>query len=104
MHDESWQIGSQQEDERTTLLSICSTTHEWLQGTFPTFMAVMPHLPFAVVPFAFTMVVLVQALASTGWVELFSVGWYHWSEKTGTVGSIGGMGFLSVILCNVSIW
>ncbi|KAH7237334.1 hypothetical protein B0J15DRAFT_406954 [Fusarium solani] len=101
VHDESWQIGSQQE-ERPNLLSYSSTAHEWLQETFPTVMAVMSHLPFALVPFAFAMFVLVQALVSTGWVELFSVGWYHWSNKTGTVGSIGGMGFISVILCNFS--
>lgn len=104
VHDESWQIGSQQEEERPNLLSYSSTAHEWLQETFPTVMAVMSHLPFALVPFAFAMFVLVQALVSTGWVELFSVGWYHWSNKTGTVGSIGGMGFISVILCNVSFW
>ncbi|KAI8675563.1 CitMHS domain-containing protein [Fusarium keratoplasticum] len=102
VHDESWQIGSQQEEERPTLLSYSSAAHEWLQETFPTVMAVMSHLPFALVPFAFAMFVLVQALVSTGWVELFSVGWYHWSNKTGTVGSIGGMGFISVILCNFS--
>ncbi|KAJ4242719.1 hypothetical protein NW757_011945 [Fusarium falciforme] len=102
VHDESWQISSQQEEERPNLLSYSSAAHEWLQETFPTVMAVMSHLPFALVPFAFAMFVLVQALVSTGWVELFSVGWYHWSNKTGTVGSIGGMGFISVILCNFS--
>ncbi|KAJ3466672.1 hypothetical protein MRS44_004236 [Fusarium solani] len=81
VHDESWQIGSQQEEERPNLLSYSSTAHEWLQETFPTVMAVMSHLPFALVPFAFAMFVLVQALVSTG---------------------IGGMGFISVILCNFS--
>ncbi|RMJ05157.1 hypothetical protein CDV36_014175 [Fusarium kuroshium] len=102
VHDESWQIGSQREDEQPNLLSYYHAAHEWLQETFPTVMAVMLHLPFALVPFAFAMFVLVQALVSTGWVELFSVGWYHWSNKTGTVGSIGGMGFISVLLCNFS--
>lgn len=103
-HDESWRVDSQQEEEveQPNFLSWCSVAHEKLQETFPTVMAVMSHLPFALVPFAFAMFVLVQALVSTGWVELFSVGWYHWSNKTGTVGSIGGMGFISVILCNVS--
>ncbi|RSL49687.1 hypothetical protein CEP54_012301 [Fusarium duplospermum] len=101
-HDESWRTGSQQEEEQHDLLSYSYKTYASLQETFPTVMAVMSHLPFALVPFAFAMFVLVQALVSTGWVELFSVGWYHWSNKTGTVGSIGGMGFISVILCNFS--
>lgn len=26
----------------------------------------------------------------------------HWVNKTGTVGAVGGMGFLAVIMCNVS--
>jgi hypothetical protein len=44
----------------------------------------------------------VQALVTKGWVPVFAHGWDRWVEKTGTVGAIGGMGFLSVILCNVS--
>ncbi|KAH7245698.1 putative arsenite efflux transporter ArsB-like protein [Fusarium tricinctum] len=74
----------------------------WSQETFPTVMAVMAHLPFALVPFAFAMFVLVQALVSKGWVNVFAYGWYHWSKRTGTVGSIGGMGFLSCVLSNFS--
>jgi Na+/H+ antiporter NhaD/arsenite permease-like protein len=48
------------------------------------------------------MFVLVQALVNNGWVPVFARGWDHWVNKTGTVGSICGMGFLSVILSNVS--
>jgi hypothetical protein len=48
------------------------------------------------------MFVLVQALVTKGWVPVFAYGWDHWVNKTGTVGAVGGMGFLSVILCNVS--
>ncbi|KAF4446680.1 hypothetical protein F53441_9722 [Fusarium austroafricanum] len=58
-------------EERSTLLSEAKKAYakgergyEWLQETFPTVMAVMAHLPFALVPFAFTMFVLVQALFS----------------------------------------
>lgn len=70
------------------------------------------------------MFVLVQALATKGWVPVFAhgktsiartvnmsktvadpstcpfLGWDHWVNKTGTIGAIGGMGFLSVIMCN----
>ncbi|KAF4338677.1 arsenite efflux transporter like [Fusarium beomiforme] len=95
--------------ERSTLLSEArkgyaslERAYEWLQETFPTVMAVMAHLPFALVPFAFAMFVLVQALVSKGWVNVLAYGWYHWSKRTGTVGSIGGMGFLSCVLSNFS--
>lgn len=85
-----------------TLSSIVVRSWRWAQETFPTSTTVLAHLPLALVPFAFCMFVLVQALVSHGWVEVFAYGWDHWVTKTGTVGAIGGMGFLSVILCNVS--
>ncbi|KAK2038557.1 arsenite efflux transporter [Colletotrichum somersetense] len=85
---------------RRTLVSIWRDAHRWLQETFPTVMAVISHLPFPLVPFAFAMFVLVQALVTKGWVPVFAYGWDHWVEKTGVIGAIGGMGFLSVILCN----
>lgn len=91
---------------RPTLVSAVADAYTWSQETFPTVTAVLAHLPFALVPFAFSMFVLVQALVTKGWVQVFASGWDHWVEKTGTIGSIGGMGFLSVILCNVSccVW
>jgi Na+/H+ antiporter NhaD/arsenite permease-like protein len=89
--------------ERATLTSLAADSYVWSQETFPTVTAVIAHLPFALVPFAFTMFVLVQALVTKGWVSVFAYGWDHWVSKTGTVGAIGGMGFLSVVLCNVSL-
>ncbi|KAK2797189.1 hypothetical protein FQN50_009288 [Emmonsiellopsis sp. PD_5] len=93
---------STHENERgpTTVVSLFADAYRWTQDTFPTVTAVVAHLPFALVPFAFTMFILVQALVTKGWVPVFAYGWDHWVNKTGTVGSIGGMGFLSVILCN----
>ena len=85
-----------------TLVSLVRAAYWWSQETFPTATAVLSHLPFALVPFALSMFVLVQALVTKGWVLVFAYGWDHWVDKTGTVGSVGGMGFLSVILCNVS--
>jgi Na+/H+ antiporter NhaD/arsenite permease-like protein len=89
--------------EPTTLASIIAERYRWLQETFPTVMAVLAHLPLKLVPFALAMFVLVQALVTKGWVPVFAHGWGHWVDKTGTIGAIGGMGFLSVILCNVSL-
>ncbi|EEH35750.2 hypothetical protein PAAG_00073 [Paracoccidioides lutzii Pb01] len=89
-----------QDGGRTTLISLLKEAYRWTQDTFPTVTAVVAHLPFALVPFAFTMFILVQALVTKGWVPVFAYGWDHWVNKTGTVGAVGGMGFLSVILCN----
>ncbi|KAI1092791.1 hypothetical protein F5B19DRAFT_492015 [Rostrohypoxylon terebratum] len=86
--------------KRATLVSLLADFYRWSQETFPTATAVAGHLPYALVPFAFSMFVLVQALVTKGWVPVFAYGWDHWVEKTGTVGSVGGMGFLSVLLCN----
>ena len=83
-----------------TLQSLMIGTYHWCQVTFPTVTTVATHLPWKLVPFAFCMFVLVQALVTKGWVPVFAHGWDHWVNKTGTVGAIGGMGFLSVILCN----
>jgi Na+/H+ antiporter NhaD/arsenite permease-like protein len=93
---------SRQNIKRTTITSLTRDTYMWAQETFPTTMTVFHHLPFALIPFAFCMFVLVQALVTKGWVPVFAYGWDHWVEKTGTVGAVGGMGFVSVILCNVS--
>lgn len=88
--------------KRTTLQSVINERYQWARETFPTTMTVFNHLPLPLLPFAFCMFVLVQALVTKGWVPVFAHGWDHWVEKTGTVGAVGGMGFLSVILCNVS--
>ena len=87
---------------RRTLASLFADLLRWIRETFPTVRAVFTHLPIKLVPFAFAMFVLVQALVSKGWIRVFAHGWGHWVRKTGCVGAVGGMGFLSVILCNVS--
>jgi hypothetical protein len=96
-------VALSQNRQQTTLVSLAVDSYRWAQETFPTVTAVVAHLPFALIPFAFTMFVLVQALVTKGWVAVFAYGWDHWVNKTGTIGSIGGMGFLGVVLCNVSL-
>lgn len=87
---------------RSTLQSKAIDAYKWSQETFPTAMAVLSHLPYKLVPFAFCMFVLVQGLVTKGWVPVFAHGWDEWVRRTGVVGAIGGMAFVSVILCNVS--
>lgn len=96
------EIKRRQLREKTTVVTLFQDGYRWSRETFPTVTAVLGHLPFKLIPFAFAMFVLVQALVTKGWVPVFAYGWDHWVEKTGTVGAVGGMGFLSVILCNVS--
>ncbi|CAK1359811.1 unnamed protein product [Cercospora beticola] len=86
--------------EQRTLHSETIRGWKWLRRTFPASSVVMTHLPFKLVPFALCMFVLVQALVTKGWVAVFAYGWDHWVDRTGVVGAIGGMGFLSIVLCN----
>ncbi|KAK8090412.1 hypothetical protein PG997_005373 [Apiospora hydei] len=85
-----------QPPEPTTLASLLRDAQAWSRATFPTATTVLSLLPFPLVPFAFAMFVLVEALVTKGWVPVFAYGWHHWVNKTGTVGAIGGMGFVSV--------
>jgi Na+/H+ antiporter NhaD/arsenite permease-like protein len=55
---------------RATLVSLVTDAYHWLQETFPTATTVTAHLPIALVPFAFSMFVLVQALVTKGKIML----------------------------------
>jgi hypothetical protein len=68
---------------------------------FPTVHAIYQQLPLSLVPFAFLMFILVQGLASQGWVHVFACWWAAWVNKSGVVGAVGGMMIGSGLLCNV---
>ncbi len=99
-HEETVPPTSRQ--NRTTVAALLSRLWRWSQETFPQVSVVVAHLPFSLILFVFPTFILVQSLVSMGWITLLAHGWDAWVGKTGTVGAIGGMGFLSVILCNVS--
>ena len=65
------------QQERLTLVPLVESWHRWSQETFPTATAVLSNLPYALLPFAFAMFVLVQALVTNGWVPVFAYGWDH---------------------------
>ena len=71
------EVPRQQEPERRTIVSLVEDAYRWSQETFPTVTAVLSHLPYALLPFAFSMFVLVQGLVSRGWVPVFAYGWDH---------------------------
>ncbi|KAI0473848.1 hypothetical protein GGR56DRAFT_552620 [Xylariaceae sp. FL0804] len=87
-------------ENKPTLVSLMADLRVWARETFPSATILVERLPFSIIPFAIPTFILVQALVSTGWVAVFARGWNHWAQKTGTVGAIGGMGFLSVVLSN----
>ena len=73
-----------------------------IRETFPTVTTIALRLPVPLLPFAFLMFILVQALSSQGWVEVLARWWAAWVARTGTLGAVGGMGFIACIFCNVS--
>ncbi|QRV96617.1 citrate transporter [Ceratobasidium sp. AG-Ba] len=72
-----------------------------LSKRFPTPITTLRRLPYPLLPFAFSMFILVQGLASTGWIAVFARWWAAWARVSGLLGVVGGMGFVSVCLCNL---
>lgn len=68
---------------------------------FPTFTHVFVRLPLPLLPFAFSMFILVEALSYVGWIRVFGGWWTSWVEVAGLAGAIFLMGVLSVLGCNV---
>jgi Na+/H+ antiporter NhaD/arsenite permease-like protein len=83
------------------LSTILSTWPDNFVQIFPTVHAIYRQLPISLVPFAFLMFILVQGLASQGWVHVLACWWETWVNKTGVVGAVGGMMIGSGLLCNV---
>ncbi|EMC93804.1 hypothetical protein BAUCODRAFT_124558 [Baudoinia panamericana UAMH 10762] len=84
----------------TTLVSLVAGAWKWCRETFPTATAVLASLPLPLIPFALCMFILCQSLVTKGWVGVFAYGWDHWVSRTGPVGAVGGMMFVSILLCN----
>ncbi|KAJ4491918.1 hypothetical protein C8J55DRAFT_485880 [Lentinula edodes] len=77
------------------------TTHDGLAAHFPTFFTALPRLPFALVPFAFSQFILIEALQHQGWIDVFA----HWLSKAsqGKIHpSIWLIGVIGVLMCNVA--
>ncbi|KAH0578501.1 hypothetical protein H2248_003643 [Termitomyces sp. 'cryptogamus'] len=69
---------------------------------FPTLATALPRLPFALIPFAFSQFILIEALSHQGWIEVFA-GWLakatHGGQMHPTIWLIGVLG---VFLCNLA--
>jgi Na+/H+ antiporter NhaD/arsenite permease-like protein len=71
------------------------------QRHFYTLHTALPRLPFALVPFAFSQFILVEALAHQGWIDVFAR-WLDRASGLGIYPTIWLIGVLGVILCNIS--
>ncbi|KZP33509.1 hypothetical protein FIBSPDRAFT_943307 [Athelia psychrophila] len=68
---------------------------------FYTLHTALPRLPFALVPFAFSQFILVEALAYQGWIDVFAE-WLVRATGRRIYPTVWIVGVLGVILCNIS--
>lgn len=74
-----------------------------LSDTFPTPALILTRLPLPLIPFAFSMFILVEALQHTGWIRVFGGWWAAWVRAGGTAGSVWLMGTIGGLGCNVEL-
>ncbi|TXT09162.1 hypothetical protein VHUM_02636 [Vanrija humicola] len=74
-----------------------------IRAALPTTTGIVSALPLPLLPFAFSMFILVEGLDHTGWVGVWSGWWGAWARATGAAGCIFLMGVVSVLGCNVSL-
>ncbi|THH03904.1 hypothetical protein EW145_g5915 [Phellinidium pouzarii] len=89
-------------------LTMLSVVNNCMQNYVPTLSSIVPRLPFSLVLFAFCMFILVQALTTRGWVEIFATWWSAWIRVcsaagigSAIVGSVCLMLLISTLLCNL---
>ncbi|KAF8998875.1 hypothetical protein BDQ17DRAFT_1428253 [Cyathus striatus] len=70
-----------------------------LSKRFRTLHTVYPRLPFGLIPFAFSQFILIQALASHGWIDIFAR-WLVIVSHREMFRTIWLVGVFGVILCN----
>ena len=86
------------------LSSISDVLHRfptYLSIHFPTFLTALPRLPFALVPFAFSQFILIEALSRQGWIDTFAE-WLVIVTKREMFKTVWVVGVLGVLLCNAS--
>ncbi|KAG1781540.1 hypothetical protein EV702DRAFT_1042036 [Suillus placidus] len=75
--------------------------HRQLYAHFPTVFTALPRIPFALIPFAFSQFILIEALSHQGWIDVFGV-WLLRATYGDMYRTIWLIGVLGVILCNFS--
>jgi Na+/H+ antiporter NhaD/arsenite permease-like protein len=83
------------------LRSAHTTFDTHFQAHFYTIHTALPRLPFALVPFAFSQFILVEALAHQGWIDVFAR-WLDRASGLSIYPTVWLIGVLGVLLCNIS--
>ncbi|KAF8728368.1 hypothetical protein AX14_006735 [Amanita brunnescens Koide BX004] len=76
-------------------------TVDFVRDHLPTLYNAFPRLPFALVPFAFSQFILIEALAGQGWIDIFAR-WLVIATKSEMYPTLWIIGVMGVILCNIS--
>jgi Na+/H+ antiporter NhaD/arsenite permease-like protein len=72
-----------------------------LEQHFPTLYTAFPRLPFALVPFAFSQFILIEALAHQGWIDVFAV-WLSRATGNKIYPTVWIVGVFGVLMCNLA--
>ncbi|KAG5639755.1 hypothetical protein H0H81_000035 [Sphagnurus paluster] len=78
-----------------------SQKHAAFATHFPTLSTALPRLPFALIPFAFSQFILIEALSRQGWIDVFAV-WLAKATRGQMHPTIWLVGVLGVFLCNLA--
>ena len=76
-------------------------TVAFVRDHLPTLYNAFPRLPFALVPFAFSQFILIEALSGQGWINIFAR-WLVIATKGQMYPTLWVIGVMGVILCNIS--
>ncbi|GLB39823.1 putative arsenical pump membrane protein [Lyophyllum shimeji] len=68
---------------------------------FPTLATALPRLPFALIPFAFSQFILIEALSRQGWIDVFAR-WLVKATRGHMYPTVWLVGVLGVLLCNLA--
>ena len=74
---------------------------DFAKDNLPTLYNAFPRLPFALVPFAFSQFILIEALSGQGWINIFAR-WLIIATNKEMYPMVWIIGIMGVILCNIS--
>ncbi|KAF9298550.1 hypothetical protein BGZ74_009343 [Mortierella antarctica] len=66
---------------------------------FPLLHAIAIRIPWAILPFTFSMFIMVEGLSESGWISIFAT-WFTYLVPN-YVAAVYAIGFVSVLLCNI---
>jgi len=90
------------EDERADARLTLPRLVAKFAARLPTVYSVTTRLPWPLLPFAFSFFILVESLSSSGWITVWA-GWMSKVVQNNDVVAIFFVGWICILLCNVSI-